>query len=125
MITVADIIQLHEMSIERYGGSTGIRDKGLLSSAVARPYQTLDGQFLYPTVIEKAAAMMESLIINHPFVDGNKRTGYLAVFALLTLEKFQLTASETEAYDFTIAVSTGNAKYDDIVSFLHKHTKPV
>ncbi len=75
MILLEDILKLHDFSIQQYGGASGIRDIGLLESAIARPFQTFDGGDLYPTIIEKVAALGESLIINHPFVDGNKRTG--------------------------------------------------
>ena len=72
MILIEDILLLHYLSIEEFGGSHGIRDEQLLHSAIARPYQSFDGQELYPTPIEKAAALCESIIVNHPFIDGNK-----------------------------------------------------
>ena len=74
MITKGIVLKLHELSIFKYGGSQGIRDEGLMESAIARPYQTFGGEDLYPTEFEKAATIAESIIINHPFVDGNKRT---------------------------------------------------
>jgi death on curing protein len=76
MITKEIILYLHERSVQEYGGSHAIRDEGLMESAITRPYQTFDGVDLYPSFYEKAAAIAESIIINHPFVDGNKRTGY-------------------------------------------------
>jgi len=83
MILLEDILNLHKYSIQKYGGSEGLRDSGLLESAIARPFQTFGGEDLYPSVFEKAAALGESLIINHPFIDGNKRTGAVAMAALL------------------------------------------
>lgn len=83
MISKGEVLRFHQLSIARYGGADGVRDEGLLESAIARPYQTFGGDDLYQTVYEKAAAMMESIIINHPFVDGNKRTGFLAMFATI------------------------------------------
>ncbi len=77
MIPINDILELHEKSINDFGGSRGIRDIGLLESAIARLFQTFDGEDLYPTTLDKAAALGESLIINHPFVDGNKRPACL------------------------------------------------
>jgi death-on-curing protein len=74
MIAKETLLKLHELSIIKYGGSMGIRDEGLMESAIARPYQSFGGEDLYPTVFEKAAAIAESIIINHPFIDGNKRT---------------------------------------------------
>lgn len=78
MISKEDIIQLHHFSIEKFGGADGLRDLGLLESAAARPYQTFGRSDLYPGALEKAAAIIESIIINHQFIDGNKRTGFLA-----------------------------------------------
>jgi death-on-curing protein len=75
MISVSEAIYIHDILIERFGGSTGIRDVGLLESALARPFQTFNGVDLYPESIEKAAALIESILNNHPFVDGNKRIG--------------------------------------------------
>ena len=75
MILLEDILNLHQFSIQKYGGSDGLRDSGLLESAIARPFQSFGGEDLYPSIFEKAAALGESLIINHPFIDGNKRTG--------------------------------------------------
>ena len=83
MILLEDILSLHDASISDYGGIQGIRDIGLLKSAIARPFQTFDGNDLYPTSIEKAAALSESLVINHPFLDGNKRTGVLGMLTIL------------------------------------------
>ena len=77
MISVSEAIYIHDILIERFGGSTGIRDVGLLESALARPFQTFNGVDLYPESIEKAAALIESILNNHPFVDGNKRIGYV------------------------------------------------
>ncbi len=123
MILKEEVLRLHQLSIEKYGGAVGIRDHGLLDSAIARPYQTFDGTDLYPTPLLKAAAIAESLIINHPFIDGNKRTGFLSMFALLRKENIDLTADEEAAYNFTIDISTGKMKFDDIVLFLRNNTQ--
>lgn len=122
MITLEDILLLHSDSLKKYGGGDGVRDVGLLESAIVRPFQTFDGGDLYSTIIEKAAALAESLIINHPFVDGNKRTGFLAMAALLLEEGALLTASQEDAYNFTISVSTGELKFEQIVEWLKANT---
>lgn len=122
MISKEEILRFHKLSIGRYGGSHGIRDEGLLESAIARPYQTFGGDDLYQTVYEKAAAIMESIIINHPFVDGNKRTGFLAMFAILQRGSIKLTASDKDIYSFAIRVSTGETKFDDIVFWLKQNS---
>jgi len=122
MITVKDILQLHRRSIEKYGGANGVRDTGLLESAAARPYQTFDGSYLYPDVYGKAAALGESIIINHPFIDGNKRTGFLGMFVILREENYNLIADEEAAYNFTIGISTGEIHFEQIVEWLKANT---
>ncbi len=122
MISINDILVLHEKSINDFGGSHGIRDVGLLESAIARPFQTFGGEDLYPTTFEKAAALAESLIINHPFVDGNKRTGMLAMVSLLINDQYQLNASSDDLYNFVINISTGALSFDGIVEWLKANT---
>lgn len=123
MITKEIILQLHELSIKEYGGSHGLRDEGLMESAISRPYQTFGGDDLYPTVFEKAAAIAESIIINHPFVDGNKRTGFLAMLAILDEADMVLNAEKDEIYSLVIDISTGAKSFDVIVEWLKKNTK--
>jgi death-on-curing protein len=100
----------------------GIRDISLLESALARPFQTFGGDDLYATPYEKAAALLESIIKNHPFIDGNKRTGFLA--SITSLKKFQikLTASETYAYDFVISVASSQITFEQIVEWLQQNS---
>jgi death-on-curing protein len=109
---------LHEFSILDYGGAKEIRDHNLLLSAISRPFQTFDGKELYPSPFEKAAALGESLIINHPFVDGNKRTALLAMVALLKEYDKDLSVGENELYSFIIAMSTGEKKFEEIAGWL-------
>ena len=125
MILIDDILNLHEYSIRDYGGAKGIRDMGLLESAIARPYQTFGGEYLYKDPIQKSAALGESLIINHPFIDGNKRTGLLGMFTLLLEYGLRVNVSEDEAYNFTIQISTGEIKFDEIVLWLKNNTEAV
>ena len=113
---------MHKHSINDYGGADGIRDVGLLKSAIARPFQTFDGEDLYPTFFEKAAALGESLIINHPFIDGNKRTGMAAMYALLIDHGFKLTAPSSEFYNNVISISTGELHFEQIVEWLKANT---
>ncbi len=123
MISEADILMLHELSIADYGGAYEIRDRNLLLSAIARPFQTFDGKELYLTPIEKAAAIGESLIINHPFVDGNKRTAFLAMIALLNESRIEFLADAKEIYSFVMGMSTGENNFEAIVIWLKTHTK--
>jgi death-on-curing protein len=122
MISKESVLKIHELSIIKYGGSNGIRDDGLLESAIARPHQTFGGEDLYPTAYEKAAAIVESLIINHPFVDGNKRTGFLAMLAMLNEGKLEITVPNDAVYTFVISISTGEIKFEQIVEWLKANT---
>jgi len=123
MISEADILLLHEFSILDYGGAKEIRDRNLLLSAINRPFQTFDGKELYPEPFEKAAALGESLIINHPFVDGNKRTALLAMLALLKEYGIDLSVTDNDLYSFIIKMSTGEKKFEDIVAWLKAKSK--
>jgi death on curing protein len=77
MISISEIILIQDILIEKYGGARGIRDRGLLESSISRPFQTFDNKELHLDPIHKAAALMESIVKNHPFIDDNKRIGYV------------------------------------------------
>jgi len=121
MIDLEKAEEVHDNLINEFGGSNGIRDKGLLLSALARPYATFDQQDLYPTAVEKAAAVFESIIINHPFIDGNKRTAY--VLLRLTLLDFDLdiSASQNEKYEMSIAASKGELGIEEIKQWIQEN----
>ncbi len=93
MITVDEVLVLHDLSINFFGGSPGIRDINLLESAVARPFQTFNNNDVYISVFEKATALLESIVKNHPFADGNKRTGFLSSLIFLKRNNLKLIAS--------------------------------
>lgn len=122
MISIDDILKLHNRSILDFGGSYGIREIGLLESAIARPFQTFEGEYLYPTIFEKAAALGESLIKNHPFIDGNKRTGMIAMASLLIENNLHITALPDNFYNFIIAISTASISFQEIVEWLKSNT---
>ena len=99
-----------------------MRDEGLMESAIARPYQTFGGEDLYPSLYEKAAAIAESIIINHPFNDGNKRTGFLAMLTILDEDNLSITLPNETIYEFVIKIATGEIKFDEIVVWLKTNT---
>lgn len=121
MIDLNITLSIHEKSIKFFGGGTGIRDKGALLAALARPFQTFDQQELYSSPSEKAAAVFESLIINHPFIDGNKRTAYVLLRTTLAIYNLDVLAFEDEKYNMTIAASSGEIRFDEIKSWIEDH----
>ena len=123
MIPLSQAERVHKILIDQFGGSHGIRDHGTLSSALSRPYQTFDGKELYPVAIQKAAALIESILINHPFVDGNKRTGYVLMRLLLIEHGFDIAATQDEKYQFVIRIASGKSNFNDIVYWLEHHTR--
>jgi death-on-curing protein len=123
MISLSEAIEIHDILIERFGGAKGIRDMGLLQSALARPYQTFDGKELYPNTVHKAAALAESLLSNHPFIDGNKRIGYVWLRLLLMQDGMDIAASQSEKYAFVIQVACSELDFEGICAWLDAHLK--
>ncbi|HEY8931195.1 MAG TPA: type II toxin-antitoxin system death-on-curing family toxin [Mucilaginibacter sp.] len=121
MIDLNTAERFHNILIDQFGGSKGIRDEGSLLAALARPYASFDQQDLYPTPIEKASAIFESLIINHPFIDGNKRIAFLLLRMTLLDYDVDVLATEDEKYDMTIAASIGTIRFDDIKLWIEEH----
>ncbi|MFD0792296.1 type II toxin-antitoxin system death-on-curing family toxin [Mucilaginibacter litoreus] len=114
MIDVKEVEYYHNILIEQFGGSKGIRDMAGLQAALARPYMTFDNQDLYPTAVEKATAIFESLIINHPFIDGNKRIAYALLRIILAEAGLTINASQEDKYEMAISASMGTIKFDQI-----------
>lgn len=124
VLNLDQILQLHAMVLVRDGGSSGIRDIGRLESAVAAQHQVVFGEELYPTLHEKAAAIMRGIIGDHPFTDGNKRTATLAGLTLLELSGYQVTAKIGEVEDFAVAVATDHLEVEAIADWLRGHSEP-
>jgi len=120
MITIDIAEEFHNIIINQFGGGKGIRDTGSLLAALARPYATFDGQDLYPTAVEKAAAIFESIIINHPFIDGNKRIAYVIMRLTLQEHNFDVMAFEDEKYEMTIAASIGEIRIEEIKEWIQE-----
>ncbi|MEM8995954.1 MAG: type II toxin-antitoxin system death-on-curing family toxin [Acidobacteriota bacterium] len=108
LLSLAEIVELHGQIIESSGGSDGIRDLGALKTAVAQPRMSFDGRDLYPTIIEKAAALGASLVQNHPFVDGNKRIGHAALEVSLVLNNHELVAPVEEQERVMLSLAAGD-----------------
>ena len=123
-LTVNEVLLLHARLIQRTGGSRGVRDMGLLESALARPRSTFDGIDLYPDLWAKAAALIHSLAQNHPFIDGNKRTALAATGIFLELNGHRLMCSNDEAVDLTYGVIAGRMALQDVAEWLRRHSRP-
>jgi death-on-curing protein len=123
MIDFKTAIYIHEKLIDNTGGGKGLRDKGALEAALNRPYATFDGFDLYHTPIDKAAALFESIIINHPFIDGNKRTSFVMMKYLLYKEGIVIQANMTEKYNMVIEASKGDIRFDEIKLWLQSKTQ--
>ena len=122
MIAVKDVEEIHKILIDNFGGLQGIRDLGSLESALARPFQSFGNDDLYPSPILKAAALLESILINHPFLDGNKRTAYTIVRLFLLSNNLDINASQDEKYNFVVATASGKNDFDSIALWLTTHT---
>ena len=123
--TPAQLLFLHHRLIVTTGGSHGVRDLAALQAAAARPQATFDGSELYPELFAKAAALLESLIRNHPFVDGNKRTAIAAAGLLLRRNGCRLVAGQDELYAFTMRMATGGADQDEARRWLAAHVEEI
>lgn len=114
---------LYRRVIEEAGGSYGVRDEGLLLSALARPQASFGGEDLYPTLFEKAAALAESIVRNHPFVDGNKRMAWECLDMTLDLNGYRLVVSQVQGYDLMMRIVERKVTVQDIAEWLQKHSR--
>ena len=120
-LTLAEVLDLHRRIIEQTGGSPRLRDLGALESAIAQPRMTFGGENLYPTLVDKSAALCFSIIYNHPFVDGNKRVAHAAMEVFLILNGFQIRASADEQEQIILGLASGNLSREQLVTWLHDH----
>lgn len=117
------VLELHRVQIRRFGGGTGLRDRGALEAAMARPQMTFGGEDLSPDVEAKAAALMHSLAMNHPFVDGNKRVGAAAAEFFLNRNDVDLTAGDDELVEITLAVARGEVGAEALAIWLRQRSR--
>lgn len=120
-LSLAEVLALHRQVIEQSGGAQGILDLRALESALAQPHMTFDGDELYPSIVEKAAALGFSMIKNHPFVDGNKRTGHAAMETFLVLNGYEISASVDEQEHMILQVTTGAMARQEFTAWLRAH----
>ena len=119
-LTVVEVLAMHADQIDRYGGSHGVRDPGLLEAALFRPQTGY-----YADLIEEVAALWESMSQNHPFVDGNKRTAFAAAYTFLAINGLRLTADAGQTYDFVAGLYKENQfNFDKLLPWLQEHAEP-
>jgi death on curing protein len=125
-VTVEDLVFIHSAAIARYGGASGIRDVGSLEAAVSRPYMSFSGQEMFPGPFAKAAALMESVIQRHPFVDGNKRTGAASAIYLLRRHGYRLVrVTNAQLVELALNVAAHRIDTKELVSWFEEHTELV
>jgi len=117
------IIKIHDQQILLFGGSYGVRDKGLLESAIAMPLGTFDGEYLHGTIFEMAAAYLFHICKNHPFVDGNKRTSYVAMETFLIINDYLLDSNTDDLENLVLDTATGKLTKNNIAEFLRKKSQ--
>lgn len=120
---VSDVLLIHAKMIEFFGGRDGVRDYFLLDSALERPKATFGGEDLYPSIFGKAAALIQSLILNHPFDDGNKRTALAACALLLHLNGNEIKLPVKDSIEFTLNVDNHSLSLEQIAAWLEKQVK--
>ena len=121
VLSKQQILMLHSMLVAQSGGMDGLRDEGLLESAINTPLQTFDGQELYPTVLEKAARLGYGLIHNHPFMDGNKRIGTHAMLVFLDINNITLSYEDDDLIAAILRVASGDMDEGELLEWLKIH----
>ncbi len=124
-LSLVEILDLHHQIIQQSGGAMGIRDLGALESAVAQPRMTFGGEDLYPTIVDKASALGFSIVMNHPFIDGNKRTGHAAMEIFLVLNELEINASTDEQERVILALASGELDRDAFTKWLQQSVKAI
>ena len=119
-MTKEEVLYIHQILIEKFGGATGVRDNKALEAAINRPYATFDKRELYPSAIDKAAAILESIVVNHPFQDGNKRTGYTLMRLILMQSGYDIASDQDEKYNFVLSISLGEMDIDQIKAWIKR-----
>ncbi len=120
-LTISQVLDIHQRQIQKFGGTSGVRDEGLLDSALAQPQATFGGELLHPTIGEQTAAYLYHLAMNHPFIDGNKRTAFAVMLTFLNLNGYSLNLSQEQAYNLVIQVVQKKISKEELSAFLELH----
>lgn len=122
-LNLDEVLSLHEDQMRRYGGAAGVRDLGLLQSALGSAQATFGGSFLHETACEMAAAYLYGICRNHPFIDGNKRTAVAVALTFLEMNGVEIDAAEDDFYDLVIGVAEGKVSKSEVAVFLQSHSR--
>jgi len=122
-LSLAEVLEIHQDQLAHYGGEPGIRDIGLLKSAISMPSATFGAEFLHPGIHEMAAAYIFHIVKNHPFIDGNKRTGAVAGLVFLILNGYRFDAPEDDFADMVLGVAKGEITKSEIAIFIRRWAK--
>ena len=122
-LTLEDVLRIHDDQISRYGGGPGLRDPGLLTSAVETARATFDGALLHTDLFEIAAAYLFHIVRNHPFIDGNKRTGTVAALVFLDLNNVEVSAKTDALVDLVLRIATSRIGKTETAEFLRRHAE--
>ncbi len=120
-LTIEDVLYIHQNQIDQYGGEYGVREAGLLDSAVAQPQAMFGGTYLHRDLFTMAAAYLYHLVQNHPFIDGNKRTGAVAALVFLDWNGIEILADNDGLAEITLQVATSKAEKDAVAQFFQAH----
>lgn len=123
IISLRQVLLLHEYMVRKYGGLSGVRDLNMLKSAVHRPFATFAGQDLYQDIYLKSGALIQSIVKNHPFLDGNKRTAFSATYIFLKESGILISTSQNTVVSLMVDVANKNLSVDEISSWLKKHSR--
>lgn len=122
-LSAEQVLAVHKMMIEKTGGSEGVRDIGLLESALNSPFQTFDGKDVYPSLFYKAAVLCRGIVSNHPFVDGNKRTGVHAMLIFLEINGASLSYTQNDLIILGLEAASGNLDSNGILRWISEHVE--
>ena len=123
VLSKEQIIMLHSQLIQETGGTDGIRDEGMLDSALAAPFQSYAGVEIYPSIQQKAARLAYGLVMNHAFIDGNKRIGAHAMLVFLALNKIAVAYTQDELSDTFLALATGSLSQEELLYWIVNHQR--
>ncbi len=120
-LSKSTVLKIHHRQVEKFGGTAGVRDEGLLESALAQPQATFFGEYLHVTIYEQAAAYLYHIAKNHPFIDGNKRTAFAVMDTFLRINNYVLNTNNQETYTLVLQVAEGSIDKKEIANYLEQN----